>query len=98
MDGPCTNGIIGDVTGPCTAAGERLEASPSSPANGRNPVSPFKVGHRRMTHTIYGCAFILSRNAAVHSKHSNWSISLSTWAMGHWALYQNLKGHHVAVT
>jgi hypothetical protein len=81
-----------------STAGEGLEASPSSPANGRIPLSPFGAGHCPVTHTIYGHAFILSGSVAVHSKHSDWSRGLSTWVMGHWALYQNLKGHHVTVT
>jgi hypothetical protein len=69
-----------------SAAGEGLEASPSSPANGRNPLSPFGAGHCPMTHTIYGRAFILSRSVAVHSEHSDWSRGLSAWVMGHTAL------------
>jgi hypothetical protein len=44
------------------------------------------VGHRHMTHTIYGCAFILSGNMAVHSKHSDWSVGLSAWKMDYMTL------------
>jgi hypothetical protein len=58
MGGPCANGIISDVTGPCVRSREGLEASPSIPANGRNPLSPFGAGPRHMTHTVYGRAFI----------------------------------------